>query len=56
MTIIQYSSTVDRDWGFWPKILLQKQLNVYISTVRQYWLGIAKLKNVFKAFLNPSFK
>ena len=39
-----------------PKILFQNQLNVYILTVRQYWLGKVKPKNIFRSILNPSIK
>ena len=39
-----------------PKILLQTQLNIYILTVGQYWLGIAKPKNIVKSILNHSIK
>ena len=40
---------------FLPKISLQKQLRgFYFVTSRQYWLGIAKHKNVFKSTINPS--
>ena len=42
--------------GFWPKILLQNQLNIYILTVGQYCLGIAKPKNVFRLILSPFIK
>ena len=37
-----------------PKILLQKKLNIYLLTVGQHWLRIAKSKNVFRSILNAS--
>ena len=50
--LVQYHSTVVLYIGI--MILAQKyQLNIYILTVGQYWLDIAKLKNVFRSILNP---
>jgi len=59
--IMQYSSTVYRDYGGYigiscPKLSPQNQLNIYFVTFRQYRLGIAKLKNVFRSFLTYSKK
>ena len=42
--------------GFWPKLSSQNQLDIYFLTVWEYWLGIAKPKNVLKSILNPSTK
>ena len=39
-----------------PKISPQNQLNSYFVRSRQYWLGIAKLKHVFRSTINPSTK
>jgi len=36
----------------YPKISPQNQLNIYFMTSRQYFLGIAKLKNVFRSTIN----
>jgi len=36
--------------GFWPKLLPLNQLDIYFLTVREYWLAIAKPKNVHKPF------
>ena len=47
-------------WESWrlrvsdPKNLIP--ISSYLITSRQYWLGIAKLKNVFKLTINPSTK
>jgi len=41
---------------FGPKLSPQNQLDIYFLTVWEYWLGIAKLKNVFRSILNPSIK
>ena len=58
VVIIQYSTTVYRDYGsygfLFPKISPQNQLDIYFVTSRQYSLGIAKLKNVFRSFLTHS--
>jgi len=43
-----------RDFG--PKLSPQNQLEIYFLTVWEYWLGIAKPKNVFRLILNPSDK
>ena len=39
-----------------PIISPQNQLDIYLVTSRQYRLGIAKLKNVFRSFLTHSKK
>jgi len=57
--IIQYSGTVYRIMevrDFCPKLSPQNQLSIYLVTSRQYRLGIAKLKNVFRSFLTHSRK
>ena len=41
-------------WDFLPQMSPQNQLNIYFVTSRQYRLGIAKLKNVFRLFLTHS--
>ena len=38
------------------KLSPQNQLDIYFLTVKKYWLGIAKPKNVFRSTLNPSIK
>jgi len=41
-------------WSFQPKNITQKPaLCISFTTVWQYWLGIAKPKNVFRLTLNP---
>ena len=40
----------------WPQNTTPNQLNIYILIVKQYWLGIAKIKNVFRSIFNPSIK
>jgi len=42
--------------GFGPKLSPQNQLDIYFLTVWEYWLGMAKPKNVFRSILNPSIK
>ena len=42
--------------GFWPKLSPQNQLDIYFLTLWEYWLGLAKPKNVFRSILNPSIK
>jgi len=39
-------------WGFWPRIISQNQLDICFLTVWEYWLGIAKPKDVFRSTLN----
>ena len=34
----------------------QNQLDIYFLTLWEYWLGLAKPKNVFGSILNPSIK
>ena len=36
-------------WGFWSKLSLQNQLDIYFLTLWEHWLGIAKPKNVFRS-------
>ena len=48
-TVIAYIEV----WDFLPQKILQ---NSYFVTSRQYWLGIAKPKNVFRSTINPSTK
>jgi len=36
--------------GFWPKLVLQNQLNIYILTVGEHFLDIAKPKNASNPF------
>ena len=47
---------IGRDLGRLGILLPQNQPNIYFLTSRQYWLGIAKLKNVFRSFLTHSKK
>ena len=42
--------------GFWPQIITQNQLDIYFLTVWEYFLGIAKPKNIFRSILNPYIK
>jgi len=51
-TVVLYMEVRD----FCPKLSLQNQLNIYFVTSRQYRLGIASLKNVFRSFLTHSKK
>jgi len=39
-------------WGFLPKNPPTNQPNIYFVKIWQYWLGIAKSKNVFRSTLN----
>ena len=43
---------------FWPQIIAppQNQLDIYFLTIKDYWLDIAKPKNVFKSILKSSIK
>ena len=42
-------------WDFLPQNITPKhQLSIYFVTSRQNWLGIAKLKNVFRSIIDPS--
>ena len=45
-------------WGFWPKIISPKPAWYCICylTVWEYWLGIAKPKNIFRSTLNRYIK
>ena len=43
-------------WGFWPKIIPPKQLDIYFLTLWEHWLDVGKPKNVFRSILNPSIK
>jgi len=56
---VSYSTAVlySRDHGG-LEFSVQKYHPFYLllSTVQKYWLGIAKLKNVFRLTLNPSIK
>jgi len=53
---MQYSSTAYRDHEGLGFLASKKQLYIYFATSRQDWLGIAKLKNVFRSTINPSMK
>ena len=56
-TVQQYCIQESQRLGFCcPKSSLQTKLNIYFVTSRQYRLGIAKLKNVFRLFLTHSKK
>ena len=37
-------------------LLSHNHLDIFFLIVREYWLGIAKPKNVFESILNPSIK
>ena len=41
---------------FGPKLLPQNQLDIYLLTVREYWLGTAKSKNFFRSILLQSYE
>ena len=41
---------------FGQKLSPQNQLDIYFLTHWEYWLGLAKPKNVFRSILNPSIK
>ena len=43
-------------WDFLPQQITTKQLTIYFVISRQYWLGTAKPKNVFRSIINPSTK
>ena len=53
MAIIQYSSTVYRDYEGLGFLAPKYQLNICFVTSRQDWLGITKPKNVFRSTINP---
>ena len=41
---------------FGSKLSPQNQLDIYFLTLLEYFLGIAKPKNVFRSIVNPSIK
>ena len=43
-------------WDFGPKLSPQNQLDFCFLTVWEYWLGIAKPKDVFRSTLNLCIK
>ena len=55
VTVVLYIGIV-KAWRLWPKILLQNQLNISTLTVGQYWLGIAKPKNVFRSIPSNGYE
>jgi len=58
--IIQYGSNcilgIMKVWRFLPKMSSKNQPHISVSIVWQYWLGVAKPKNVLKLTLRPSNK
>jgi len=61
LLLISYSTVVlfigiKKVGDFGPKLSSQNQLDIYFLRVWEYWLGIAKPKNVFRSTLNPSTK
>ena len=43
-------------WDFLPLNITPKSTYISFITSRQYWLGIAKSKNIFRLTINPSTK
>ena len=42
--------------GFWPEIITQNQLDIYFLTLWEYWLGLAKPKNIFRSIPLSSYE
>ena len=53
--VLHIGSGIMKVWRFWPHIITQKPA-WYLLSDREYWLGIATPKNVFRSILNPSIK